>query len=252
MNQKNFQNKYFILAFLFPFIINAQVINIENKRFLNDTNGFVGRTDLYFNITQNTQQVISLGVNVHMQYQHNKHRFLAISDLAFIKAAQTDFVNNGYQHLRYSYKAANRITWENFIQAQYNVILKLDRRYLVGTGPRFRIFKKKNFRLYAAALYMYEYQVQDNETIIQYNHRMSSYVTFNIGFNKLDFSNTTFYQPLLNDFSNYRIASDSNLDIVLTGHFNFRVGFNLLYDTNQPPGIPALVYTLKNGLSFKF
>lgn len=251
MEQKKPRNR-FLLLFLFPLFFDAQVINIESKRFLNDTNGFVGRSDLNFNITQNTQQVITFGVNVHMQYQHNKHRLLAISDLAFIKAAQTDFVNNGYQHLRYGYKIVDRITWETFGQAQYNLVLKLDKRYLAGTGPRFKVLKKKNVRLYVAALYMFEHQEQSNETIIQDNHRISSYITFNIGFNKLDLSNTTFYQPLLSDPNNYRIASDSNLDIVLTNHFNFRVGFNLLYDTHQPPGIPALVYSLKNGLSFKF
>jgi hypothetical protein len=251
MRQKNQRNK-FILLILFPLLVNSQVINIESKRFLNDTNGFVGRADLNFNVTQNVQQVMTLGFNIHMQYQYNKHRLLAISDFAFIKAGPTDFVNNGYQHLRYGYKIIDRLTWETFGQAQYNLVLKLDRRYLAGTGPRLKVIKKKNIRLYVAALYMFEHQEQDNETIIQDNNRISSYVTFNIGFNKLDLSNTTFYQPLLSDASNYRIASDSNLDITLTGHFNFRIGFNLLYDTHQPPGIPALVYTLKNGLSFKF
>jgi hypothetical protein len=241
-----------VVIVLFPLFFSAQVINIESKRFLNDTNGFVGRADLNFNLAQNAQQIISLGTNVHMQYQHNKHRFLAISDLAFIKAGPTDFVNNGYQHLRYGYKIIDRLTWESFVQAQYNLVLKLDKRYLAGMGPRVKIFKKKNFRLYVAALYMYEYQLQDKQTIEQYNHRLSSYVTFNIGFNKFDFSHTTFFQPLLTDLSNYRIASDSNLDIVLTGHLNFRVGFNLLYDNHQPLGVPDLVYVLKNGLSFKF
>lgn len=243
------------ITFMFialPGISKAQVINIESKRFLNDTNGFVGRSDLNFNINQNTQQVLTFGINVHAQYQKNKSRFMAISDLALIKAAETDFVNNGYQHLRYSYKLANRVTWESFLQAQYNLVLKLDKRYLAGTGPRFKLFKKKHFRLYTAAHYMYEFQSQNRETIIQYNHRMSSYITFNIDFNKIDLSSTTFYQPLLTDFSNYRIANDSNLDIGINSHFSFRVGFNMLYDNNQPPGVPDLVYTLKNGLSFKF
>src|ERR1041385_2394022 len=198
MCQKNLRNK-FILIFLFPFLVSSQVINIENKRFLNDTNGFVGRADLNFNVTQNTQQVITLGFNVHMQYQYNRHRVLGISDFSFIKAAQTDFVNNGYEHLRYSYKIVDRVTWETFGQAQYNLVLKLNRRYLAGTGPRFKILKKKHLRLYVAALYMFEHQEQDNETIVQDNNRLSSYVTFNINFGKLDFSNTTFYQPLLSD-----------------------------------------------------
>jgi len=241
---------YFVL--LLSLSIHAQVINIENKRFLNDTNGFIGRSDINFNITQNTQQVLTLGINLHAQYQHNKHRILMISDLAFIKAANQNFVNNGYEHLRYSYKVANRITWETFVQAQYNIVLKLDKRYLAGMGPRFKIIKQPHFRVYAATLYMYEFQSQDNETIIQYNHRLSSYLSFNFNFNKFDFSSTTFYQPLLSNFNNYRIATDNNIDISISNHFNFRVGFNLLYDTNQPPGIPDVVYIIKNGLSFKF
>lgn len=240
------------MLFLFPCFIQSQVINIENKRFLNDTNGFVGRTDFNFNVTQNTQQVLTLGINLHAQYQHNKHRFLMISDLAFIKAANQNFVNNGYEHLRYSYKLVNRVTWESFAQAQYNIVLKLDKRYLAGTGPRFKIIKQPHFRVYTAALYMYEFQSQNNETMIQYNHRMSSYLTFNFNFDKFDFTSTTFYQPLLRDFNNYRIATDNNIDISISNHFNFRIGFNLLYDTNQPPGIPDVVYVLKNGLSFKF
>lgn len=247
------QNKYvFLFVFFWSFCINAQVINIENKRFLNDTNGFIGRSDLNFNVTQNTQQVLTLGINLHAQYQHNRHRFLMISDLAFIKASNQNFVNNGYQHFRYSYKLNNRITWETFTQAQYNLVLKLDKRYLAGAGPRFKLLKKNHFRLYAAILYMYEFQSQNMETIIQYNHRLSSYLTFNFNFDKLDFTSTTFYQPLLNDFNNYRIATDNTIDISISTHFNFRVGFNLLYDDRQPPGIPDIVYVLKNGLSFKF
>lgn len=247
------KNKYLLFFILgLPIALFSQVINIENKRFLNDSNGFVGRSDLNFNINQNTQQVMTFGVNVHAQYQHNKHRLLAISDIAFIKAAEQDFVNNGYQHLRYSYKMLNRLTWENFVQAQYNLVLKLDKRYLAGSGPRFKIVKHKNLRIYLGTAYMYEFQSQDKEKIIQYNHRSSSYVTFNIDFNKFDFTSTTFYQPLLSNFSNYRLATDSNIEISLNNHLNYRVGFNLLYDTNQPPGVPELVYALKNGLSFKF
>lgn len=230
----------------------AQVINIETKRFLNDTNGFVGRSDLNFNINQNVQQVMSFGINVHAQYQYNKHRILGISDLAIIKGANQDFLNNGYQHLRYSYKIAKLITWENFLQAQYNLVLKLDKRYLAGSGPRFRVIKKKHFRLYAASLYMYEFQSQDQERIIQYNHRSSSYISFNIDYDKFDFTTTGFYQPLLSDFNNYRIAIDSNLGITINTHFSFRVGFNMLYDTHQPPGIPDLVYGLRNGISLRF
>lgn len=244
--------RFLILYITFCGTFKAQVINIENKRFLNDTDGLVGKTDLNFNINQNVQQVMSLGINVHAQYVKHKHRLLAIGDLSFIKAAEQDFVNAGYQHLRYNYKLVNRVTWEVFVQAQYNKVLLLDRRYLAGTGPRLKVIKTELLRLYAAALYMYEYQSQNNDSIYGVHHRISAYFTFSCNFKKADFTNTTFFQPNLEEFADYRIASDSALEFIISNRLNFKAGFNLLYDTRQPAGIPALTYSLKNGLSYKF
>ena len=243
---------YIFIALFFQFKITAQVINIESKRFLKDTNGFIGKTDVNFNINQNTSQVISLGITIHSQYVHNRQRVLAIGDLAFIKAGKKDFVNSGYQHFRYNYKISKVLTWEAFVQAQYNRILLLDRRYLAGTGPRFKLIKKSYFRAYAAVLYMYEYQSQNSETIVKYNNRISNYITVSLSVNRLEFTSTTFYQPNTGNLKDYRIANDSAFEVFISNHFNFRVGFNLLYDTRQPVGIPALTYILKNGLTFKF
>lgn len=240
---------------LFSFFFNtclAQVINIESKRFIKDTNGFVGSAHLNFAINQNVQQVMSLGINIHAQYLHNKHRILAISDLLFIKAGDKNFVNAGYQHLRYNYKIANRLTIEAFVQAQYNLALLLNRRYLSGVGPRFKIIKRQNVKLYAGSLYMYEFQSQNNDSMQEYNHRVSSYFTLNVAFKSIDFVTTTYFQPNINEFEDYRLANDSSFELQINKSLNFRAGINLLYDTRQPKGIPALSYIFKNGITFKF
>lgn len=241
------------IALCFCFILNAQVINVESKRFLNDTNGWVGKVDFNFQLTQNTQQIVSLGNNVHIQYQHNRHRFLILNDLNFVKAGNTDFVNAGFQHFRYNYKIVDRVTWEMFTQVQYNKILKLDLRFLSGTGPRFKLVKNKNVRLYFASLYMYEYEEITDESKASLNHRLSSYITFSISLGKnADLTSTTFYQPNFANFGDYRIANDSAFELIINKRLSFKTGFNLLYDTKQPAGIPELVYSLRNGLSFKF
>ncbi|MDX2172079.1 MAG: DUF481 domain-containing protein [Bacteroidota bacterium] len=230
----------------------AQVINIESKRFIKDTNGFVGNANLNFSINQNVQQVMSLGINVHAQYLHNKQRILAISDLLFIKAGEKNFVNAGYQHLRYNYKIVNRLTLEAFVQAQYNLALLLNRRYLSGIGPRFKIIKKHKVKLYAGSLYMYEFQSQNNDSLQEYNHRVSSYFTLNVALKSIDFVTTTYFQPNINEVEDYRIANDSSFELQINKSLNFRAGINLLYDTRQPRGIPALSYIFKNGITFKF
>ncbi|MBI3518029.1 MAG: DUF481 domain-containing protein [Bacteroidetes bacterium] len=233
--------------------INAQVINIENKRFLNDTNGWIGNVDFNFNIYNNTQQVLQFSNAMRVQYQKNKSRFILLNDLNFIKAGNTDFANAGYQHFRYNYKVSKWLTMEAFTQTQYNPVLKLDFRYLLGAGPRFKLLKKENARIYAAALYMYEYDDIMNDNVNLYEHRISAYLTGSFTILKsVDFTTTTFYQPNLENTSDYRIANDSGLEIHINKHLNFKSTFNMLYDTRQPVDIPDLVYSFKNGLSIKF
>jgi putative salt-induced outer membrane protein YdiY len=245
-----------IILFFFVLMlgeISCQVINIESKRFLNDTSGWIGRMDNYFQLTQNTQQIISLGNNVHMQYSHHEHKFLILNDINFIKAGSTDFVNSGYQHFRYSYKIRKWITWESFAQGQYNAIMKIQLRLLGGTGPRFRIVKREDFKLYAACLYMYEYEEIILPRTYTTTNRLSAYATFTWTLtDNVEFSSTTFYQPALNDLSDYRLAGDGAFEFSINKRISLKINYNFLYDTKQPPGVPNFIYSVRNALGFKF
>jgi len=233
--------------------LKAQVINIESKRFLNDTNGWVGNADASFNIAQNVSQVLTLATTARLQYAHNRHRWMFLQDLGFVKAGTTNYVNTGFQHLRYSYKIHHLITMEAFVQGQYNPVLKLDFRFLTGVGPRFKLLKTENYRIYFATLYMYEYDKVHDHPSRLYEHRLSPYLTFTFVFAKgLELSNTTFYQPSLADFRDYRIADDLVLELSINKYLSFKCSYNLLYDTRQPEGIPTTIYSLRNSLSFKF
>ena len=241
-----------ILCFSSAFL-RAQVINIESKRFLNDTNGWVGVTDFSFNILQNTQQVLSFSNNFRIQYQKNKSRIIFLNDINFIKAGKTNFVDSGYQQIRYNFEINKHFTIEAFTQTQYNPVLRLNFRFLNGIGPRVKVLKTEKAKIYAAALYMYEYDDITNESQKIYEQRLSSYITFTFHFFKsIDISSTTFYQPNLGYINDYRIANDTGLEIFINKHLNYKTSFNLLYDTKQPIGVPELVYVLKNGLTLKF
>lgn len=246
------KNLLFMIVF-FSTGANAQVINIEGKRFLNDTNGWIGNADFTFNIIQNTHQVLSLANTLRVQYQKNRSRFILLNDVNFIKAGNTNFVNSGYQHFRYNYKMNNLLTVEAFTQTQYNPVLKLDFRYLLGCGPRLKLLKKENARIYFASLFMYEYDDIVDEQVNLYEHRISSYLTFSFSlFKTVELNSTTFYQPNLQNVHDYRIANDTGLEIHINKHLNYKSSFNLLYDSAQPMGIPDLVYSFRNGLSLKF
>lgn len=241
------------LVTVFTFALHAQVINIETKRFLNDSNGWVGNSDFTANITQNQAQIISLSNSTRIQYRYNFIRILLLNDYNFVKAGNTDFVNAGYQHLRFSVKLSKPLTWESFAQTQTNPVLRLDFRFLTGTGLRVRCIKTENFRWYTACLYMYEYDDIKNDPISVYEHRLSAYTTFSLSlFKHLELTSTTFYQPKIGEGSDYRIANDSSLRIEINKHLNYLCGFNYLFDSRQPTGVPNEIFSLRNGLGLRF
>jgi hypothetical protein len=231
----------------------AQVLNVESQRFVADTDGWVGHIGFSFFLLQNTRQVMSFGNDAQFQYRKRKSRYLFISNVALERAGGLDFVNTGYQHLRYNYQVNDWLTWEALVQAQYNKVLKMDSRYVAGTGPRFTLFLRARYRMHVGVIYIHEDEKVTGEGTQYHDHRISAYLalSWNLGKNT-EFVSTTFYQPNLMDFQDYRIATNDFLEIDIHKHLAFKTGFDLLYDTKQPAGIPNLTYMYRNGLDWKF
>ncbi|MFH0866166.1 MAG: DUF481 domain-containing protein [Bacteroidota bacterium] len=241
------------IFFLFPAIAFSQVLNIEEERIKTDTTGWAGDAVVSFQLLKSDDQLVDLGTRLHLQYKTKRSLYLMLSDYSFVKAGADEYANSGFQHLRYNYKIKDWYTWEAFTQAQFNKVLSLKFRGLMGTGPRFKVIKTKSFRLYFAWLYMFEYEEIEQNSEINRNHRISSYVSFSWKLNDvLSLVNTTYYQPMINNFSDFRISAQTDLKIKISGKFSFSLGYNHYYDTDPPEGVVNTIYSLDNKLSFEF
>ncbi|MCI0450585.1 MAG: DUF481 domain-containing protein [Chlorobi bacterium] len=244
--------RYFLLL-LFSISIYSQVVNIESKRMRSDTTGWSGSAEANFQLSKTTEEIYDLGARLHFQFKHKNYLWLFLNEYRLIKGAGTEFVNSGFAHVRYNHKVTKELLrWEVFTQVQFNGALDVGLRGLAGTGPRFKIYDSDEFRFYAASLYMFEYQENVSKTIIERNHRSSSYLSFTIDVGKVEFSNTTYWQPKVNYFKNYRIHSQTDLLFEIFEQLDFKTGFTYRYDTRPFPGIPKSTYYLMNGLVFEF
>ncbi len=246
--------KYLVLFVLLSVnYISAQVVNIESKRMRSDTTGWSGSAEANFQLSKTTEEIYDLGGKLHFQYKGINTLWLFLNEYRLIKGAGTEFVNAGFAHVRYNQKVTKEfLRWEAFVQFQYNKALEVGVRGLAGTGPRFKIYDSDKFRCYAATLYMFEYQESVDKTIIERNHRTSSYLSFTLDIGKIELSNTTYYQPNMKDLKDYRISSQSDLLFEIFEDLNFKTGFTYRYDTRPFPGVPEVTYYLTNGLLFEF
>lgn len=246
------------LVFLLVFIsiisiANSQVVNIERLRLKADTTGFFGSGAVSFNIIENKKRIVNFGGNLHLMHKRPLTTYLLISNLDIIRAGSEDFVNNGFQHFRFNRNISKAFILEAFAQAQFNELLKVKNRDLIGAGLRTKIIKKDKISIFAGLLYMYEYEEIKGENIIYRDHRMSDYLAMSIYLSETaSFESTTYYQPKFEFIGDYRISSENSLGLKITKHLSYQTSFRILYDSKPPVDIPEISYTYKNALKYSF
>lgn len=249
-----------VLLILIFFIenANAQIVNIEDRRStLADTSGWFGYLGLGVNLIKNNRSVTNIHGNLRAEHLKGKYRVLLLTDYNLIRADKESFIDNGFQHFRFNYKINKRLTYEFFSQIQFNNQVRIKLRGLVGTGLRVRILREGKQKVYWGLSYMREYNeieiVEDVVTIFR-DHRMSTYLSMTLYPFEENFSisNTTYYQPVLTDFSDVRLSSQTSLQFAISKRLVFSAIFSITNDTRVPENIPATYYSLKNGIRFNF
>ena len=234
-------------------ITKAQIVNIESARMQSDTTGWLGTIGAGLSLTKNTQQVFAAEGSAHLQYKSDKSLYLILANYGLLKTADKKIIDNAFLHFRYNYKINKTLRWEAFTQIQNNVVTKIKSRFLTGTGPRFKIISTKVFRLYAASLLMFEIEKETGVNDLQKNFRLSSYASFSIYPNdRIEIISTTFYQPKLKQFSDYRILNQSSFKVKASKRLTVGINWNYLFDSYPAAGIPQTNYFLGSGLEYEF
>ncbi len=243
-----------LLFIFFSIQIQSQILNAESLRKVTDTSGFSGATSLNFSLKRDINDYLGFSSRIHLQYKMNKHLVLLKNDIELQNIEGNKFENAGITHLRYNYRFHPRIAWEIFTQAQYNKVSKIDFRYLFGTGPRFKLTTSERYKCYFGTHIMYEHEeLNDGITPIQRDFRSSSYLSFSLyPTSTITLISTTYYQPNLRDFEDYRISSQTSLLIDLFKNFAFKTTYTFTYDEFPAIGIPNSQYNLESGIVYTF
>src|SRR6185295_18151476 len=115
------RKKYSYFLFLFFLVaapaLHSQIVNIESSRMQSDTVGWLGSAGAGFRLNDNSQKVIQISVNSHIQYKTQKDIWLLIGNYGLLKAGGSKFIKYRFDHLRYNHKLNPWLRWEIFTQA---------------------------------------------------------------------------------------------------------------------------------------
>jgi len=244
----------YLVIFLIGTNSYSQFVNPESVRSNKDSIGFSGTIGLDISYIKNTSTLFILGNSIYIQYTNKRHLAFFINSINIKRVNDENIINKGTQHLRYNYKINDRITWEGFAQAHYNTVSKIDKRQLIGTGPRFTIVDEKKFQTYIGTLFMYEYEkIKEEQSVYNRDFRFSGYASFRwFPIKNTSITSTTFYQPRLDEFSDYRIYSHNSILFRVVKGLSIGITYIATYDTSPAIDIPKYQFKLMNGLSYTF
>lgn len=248
--------KKILLVFLFIIISeksNAQLINIENQRIQTDSTRGVTIIDFQYNYQKNNQEKLSqiYFSGTHQYKSKNfKNYFLILGNIDYSIANEEDLSNSGLIHFRYNRKLSARFKLEAFTQYQYNKILGIENRRLIGFGPRYKVNKSKVMVFYIGTLLMREFEkASDNLKTMSYQ-RLSNYLSLSYK-NKaktLEFTSVVYYQPNINYWIDYRLSSQTTIAFNITSKLQFINSLSYGYDSFSPTNISKQNIILSNGI----
>lgn len=248
---KNLLTLIFLLIFYQSY---AQIVNIEGERYTTDTTGWKGNYNLGFTFGKQAIKYFAFSNTAHVQYKSKKSLYLILGSVDLIRSQNDEFINSGFFHFRYNYKIRNWLRWEAFTQIQYNKLNGIRLRYLLGTGPRFKVVQIEKFKTYIGTLYMLEYEVNNDKTQKLVQGRFSGYLSFSFRpIKTVEIVSTTYYQPKFEDIKDYRIATDNSLNFKFHRLLTFSLNYRLNYDSRPPVGaVTNLTYQLENKFKIDF
>ena len=250
--------KQFILFLFFAIIsinlVDAQIVNVESLRRISDTSKWSGAANLDIGLIKNTKSIFRITNKIRLQYNTEKNLYLFINDLKLEQIEDNSFVNKGIQHIRYNRKLLDRLKLEVFAQSQYDAISNIKFRGLLGVGPRFKLSKSKDYRFYLGTLFMFEHEEASDNTIdILRDFRSSTYFSCSLyPLENISVVSTTYYQPLIKQFSDFRISNETSLGIKVLKNLLFKTTFTYNFDASPIIGIPKTQYELTNGIVYAF
>lgn len=246
----------FSTALLIPQLLAAQLVNIESRRMQTDSVRFALNADFSFDHSDNDGvQVNQVDAAITTQFKSKDLRkiYFLLGNYKLIDSEEKNLQNAWFLHGRFNYQFSEVLRFESFLQGQYNQLLIVEQRNLVGAGLRVKWVNKERFTGYAGNSYMYEVEYSDRAGTTQYNHRNSTYFTLSyaVASKKFSVTNTVYYQPLYRDFEDYRILEQFRLDIPLSKWLSVFTLYNYYFDSKTPLNTEEYTSNLNIGIGIR-
>ncbi len=216
--------------------------------------GLSGAVKMSGSYLDNDKVIYTYSALGNLQYQSEKYLLLLIGDYQISRSSNTDFQDAAFLHLRYNRPLREKITAEAFMQIQDDKISLLKYRFLTGMGARFALVQDASIKMNFGIIPMYEFEeLLDVTSTTHQNFRFSQYLNVVLNLSETaNFYTTTYFQPIYNQWEDYRMHNESRLVVSITESINLNITNTYSWDSDPPSGAPKKRISLKVGFGLDF
>jgi len=246
--------RLWLIFFLYTTSLFA-IIDIASVDFGDKEKGFSGAAYGSFQKSRGNTDKDETEYGGRIQYDTNK-------TITWLQGAVEDDKVNGqanadniFVHLRHI-RQTSTPSWamEFYGQLRQDEFKSLKNRTLFGAGPRYKIADSKSYGKLFAGLSVMDERIRYTDNTInpdEHNYRASSYLSYQITINdNLEFSYLGYYQPKLDNGSDYMIASTAELIMHLTEVFD--MSYLIEFDYDAQPAYDVAQTDIRQKLSFVY
>ena len=247
--------------------LNAQVLNVDRENGQDSTKKkFLASFTASFSSDKQKNKFIEFSNTVELDYfLKNNYFFILLNQTDIAFNGKSTIENNGFVQLRFRDNDTRFIAPDAYTQFQWNGILGLESRALVGINARINCLEKQKSDLYVSIgsfyemerwntrLSSYAYKVETNTFVYREMFRLNTMAKFAIKIGKkIDFAGVSYLQfPLNGNYYKPRWIFDSNVYFEVSKNLNFVVHYDFNYDDYRPLPIDQFYYSLNLGIQIK-
>lgn len=222
----------------------AQAIsNIESQRPGPPPEGWSGHLEFSASGQSGNVEEDRYGLGGKLVFKAEENTVFAIIEGADSRSQGIKTTDEAFAHTRFIRELNETVSLEAFGQWQENAFANLLSRYLLGTGGRFELLSKPDAYSFSLGLgAFHEWERTDLGTYTEEDEtwRLNTYWSYQHQLNEqVNWFNTVYLQPSLDDSDDYRVLFDTGLTVRLTGALQLRVSYNLSHNSQPPRNLAA-------------
>lgn len=262
--------KVSVICILFLYAITSlgQILKVDKGSLLLDSSGItIGNLGLNFNVHNRSataeEEITFVGLTAtsDIVYLSEKHAYISINNIHYNKATGGPLSSNGYSHLRANFLRKRKFSYETFLQVQYDDGRNMPFRFLIGGGLRLRLLESARTNLHMGVGVMHETErwksFVDGDPVIEKSIiKTSDYIGITTKLSEqVNFHLIAYYQggmDMQDDVFRNRISGDFQFQIMVTDRLSITTSLTCQYEDEPIIPIKRTVYSLTNGLLWKF